>query len=212
MTQELILPLTLTERAELGEDVEIRVPASFEEYLELVEDCENNIEYFNGEIISMGNASFYHEKLVMLVGAAFNRVLPPNYTILGSNIKIHVEDVLGIDNFNADVSVVEGEPEFFILPSGRNSTSNILNPVVVVEVTSRSTIAHDYGDKLMAYKKIASLKQVVFVSQYENSITVYERRGPQHWELHDYTNLEDSFLVLGQTIQLKEIYNSPIQN
>jgi Uma2 family endonuclease len=192
MTQELILPLTLAERAELGEDAEIRVPASFEEYLELVEDCEYNIEYFNGEIISMGNASYYHEKLVGLIIFALRKALPSNYSVLGSNIKIHVEDEFEKANFNADVSVVEGEPAFLILPSGNLSNSNILNPVVVVEVTSKSTIAHDYGDKLMAYKKIASLKQVVFVSQYEKSVTVYERRGPHHWELHDYMSLEDS--------------------
>jgi Uma2 family endonuclease len=207
MTEELILPLTLTERAELGEDVEIRVPASFEEYLELAEVCEYNIEYFNGEIISMGNVSYYHEKLIGRIIVAFGKKFTSKYSILGSNVKIHVEDELEKANFNADVSVVEGEPEFLILPSGRRSTSNILNPVVVVEVTSKSTIAHDYGDKLMAYKKIASLKQVIFVSQYENSVTVYERRGPHHWELHDYQNVEDSFLVLGQTIQLQEIYN-----
>jgi Uma2 family endonuclease len=207
MTEELILPLTLTERAELGEDVEIRVPASFEEYLELAEVCEYNIEYFNGEIISMGNASYYHEKLVMLIGAALNRALPSTCSVLGSNIKIHVEDELEKANFNADVSVVEGEPEFLILPSGRRSTSNILNPVVVVEVTSKSTIAHDYGDKLMAYKKIASLKQVIFVSQYENSITVYERQGLHTWLSTDYVSMQDSFQVLGKTIQLQEIYN-----
>ncbi len=206
MTHELILPLTLTEREELGEDVEIRVPASFEEYLELIEDCEYNIEYFNGEIISMGNASYYHEKLVGLIIFALRKTLPSNCTILGSNIKIHVEDVLGKANFNADVSVVEGEPEFLVLPSGKTSTSNILNPVVVVEVTSRSTIAHDYGDKLMAYKKIGSLKQVIFVSQYENSVTVYERQGLHTWLSTDYVSVEDSFLVLGATIQLKDIY------
>jgi Uma2 family endonuclease len=209
MVQETLkIPVKLAELEEaFGTEFPLRIPASFDEYLEWVEKCEFTVEYFNNEITIMGNVSYYHEKLVGRIIASFINALPRNYSVLGSNLKIHVPDVLSPDNFNADVSVVEDEPAFLILPSGKISTSNILNPVVVVEVTSKSTIAHDYGDKLMAYKKIASLKQVIFVSQYDNSITVYERRGPHHWELHDYQSLEDSFLVLGKTIQLKEIYD-----
>lgn len=68
------------------------------------------------------------------------------------------------------------------------------------------TQSHDFGDKLLVYKKIATLQQVIFVSQYENNVSVYERKGPHHWDLRDYHSLEDSFAVLNDTLTLKEIY------
>lgn len=92
------------------------------------------------------------------------------------------------------------------LPSGKKSTATISNPILVVEVTSKSTISHDFGDKLLAYKKIDSLQYAIFVSQYQPFVTVYERKGPHHWELRDYTQPEDSFELMGQKVTLTEIY------
>ncbi|RDB04576.1 Uma2 family endonuclease [Runella aurantiaca] len=202
------IPTTLAELEALGEDVMLHIPASFEEYLEWVEKCQFTIEYFNNEIVIMGNASYYHEKLVaeiiFCLKTVFNRI--SGFSVLGSNIKIHIADVLSPTDFNADVSVVQGEPEFVTLPSGKKSTSTITNPVLVVEVTSKSTISHDFGDKLLAYKKIDSLQYAIFVSQYQPFVTVYERKGIHHWELRDYTRLEDSFSIMEQPLTLAEIY------
>ncbi|WP_428653548.1 Uma2 family endonuclease [Runella sp.] len=208
MVESLKIPTTLAELEALGEDIQLRLPASFEEYLEWVEKCQFTIEYFNNEIVIMGNASFYHEKLVaeiiFCLKTIFNKIA--GFSVLGSNIKIHIADLLSPTDFNADVSVVQGNPEFLTLPSGKKSTGTISNPVLVVEVTSKSTIAHDFGDKLLAYKKIESLQYAIFVSQYQPFVTVYERKGVNHWELHDYTQLEDSFFIMGQQLTLAEIY------
>jgi len=209
MIQEAIkIPTTVSELEALDEEMPLRFPASFEEYLEWTEKCDFTIEYFNSEIVIMGNASYFHEKLVIRLGYLLTKLFDkiPSFSILGSNVKIHVADALEPDDFNADVSVIQGEPLFVTLPSGKKSNTRITNPVLVVEVTSKSTIAHDFGDKLLAYKKIPSLQQVIFVSQYERLVTVYERKGPSFWELRDYNQLEDSFLVLGEPLSFKEIY------
>ena len=197
---------TIAEVDELGDEI-LQIPASYEEYLEWEEKCAFNISYFNNEITIMGNASYYHEKLVMIIGVILSKILPKTYSILGSNIKIHVPDPLSPDDFNADVSVVEGEPEFITLPSGKKSIGTILNPVLVVEVLSKSTMSVDFGDKLLAYKKIPTLQYALFISQYESFITVYERKGPHHWELRDYIQPEESFLIFGQPVTVSEIYS-----
>ena len=57
------LPITLAER-ERAPDM-LRVEATFEEYLDFAEQCEYTIEYINGEIISMSQASLPHESLVI---------------------------------------------------------------------------------------------------------------------------------------------------
>lgn len=208
MVKILKIPTTLTELEAIGDNATLRFPASFEEYLEWVEKCQFTIEYFNNEIVIMGNASYFHEKLVaeiiFCLKTIFNRI--KGFSVLGSNIKIHVANALSPNDFNADVSVVQGEPEFLILPSGKKSTAIISNPTLVVEVTSKSTISHDFGDKLLAYKKIDSLQYAIFVSQYQPFVTVYERKGPHHWDLRDYTHLEDSFEIMGQKLTLIDIY------
>lgn len=60
-TTTQLLPLTLAERS-LEPDV-LRVSASFAEYLDFAEQCEYNVEYINGEIISISQASLPHETL-----------------------------------------------------------------------------------------------------------------------------------------------------
>lgn len=151
---------------------------------------------------------YFHEKLVIRIGYLLTLLLEniTDFSVLGSNIKIHIADALSPTDFNANISVVKGEPEFVTLPSGKKSNARISNPVVVVEVTSKSTISHDFGDKLLAYKKINSLQYAIFVSQYQPFVTVYERKGLHHWELRDYTHMEDSFEIMGQKLTLSEIY------
>lgn len=208
MVKTLKIPTTLTELEAIGDDAMLRFPASFEKYLKWVEKCQFTIEYFNNEIVIIGNASYFQEKLVaeiiFCLKTIFKRIT--GFSVLGSNIKIHIADVLSPTDFNADISVVKGEPEFVTLPSGKKSNARITNPVVVVEVTSKSTISHDFGDKLLAYKKIDSLQYAIFVSQYQPFVTVYERKGPHHWELRDYTQMEESFEFMGQKLTLNEIY------
>ena len=49
--RKLPLPLTFEERADMGKR-EVRVAATFEEYLDLAHDCDYHVHYRNGEIIS----------------------------------------------------------------------------------------------------------------------------------------------------------------
>jgi hypothetical protein len=68
------LPLTFAERADMGKR-EVRVAATFQEYLDLAHDCEYRVHYRNGFIISfieidektdtiMGEATVTHERFV----------------------------------------------------------------------------------------------------------------------------------------------------
>jgi Uma2 family endonuclease len=201
------MPKTMSDLESLGQ-MPIRIPASFNEYLKWVDKCPVNVEYLNHDIILMGNASYYNEQLVAEVIFCLKIICKrlKNYTVLGSNIKIHIPHVLNPEDFNADVSVVRGEPDFVELKSGKKSNARITNPTLIVEITSKSTAAYDFGDKLRAYKKIPSVEQIIYIDQYEKAVTVYERRGLQHWDLKDYTQLKDEFLIFGEKLSLQEIY------
>ncbi len=53
----------------------------------------------------------------------------------------------------------------------------VVNPVLVVEVTSPSTDAYDRGDKLRPYKLLASVREVLIVSHEEPRLTLHRKEG-----------------------------------
>ena len=53
----------------------------------------------------------------------------------------------------------------------------LLNPILVVEVLSKSTAAFDRGLKLKSYKQIVSLQAVLLVSQDRPSVILRFRSG-----------------------------------
>ena len=204
-TAPALLPLTLTERA-LAPEV-LRVKARFAEYLDFAEQCEYNVEYVNGEILSMSQATLPHEALVSRLSTIFNILFDDDEAIMvcASSIKIHV--VATGDSFNADVSIVQGEPDYLRLPSGQLLTVEITNPILVVEILSKSTQAFDLSDKLEAYKQLPALRQVLFVSQEQPSVSSFVRsETPGMWLNTSAHTLTDSIVVLDHGVRLDEVY------
>jgi len=60
------------------------------------------------------------------------------------------------------------------------SSSTIRNPVVVVEVLSKGTRSKDLSAKRRAYRRIASLRHIVFVEQEAMSVEA-DHRGGEEW-------------------------------
>lgn len=203
------IPVTLAERIAFGENEVLTIPMPFEEYLEWAEKCEYNVEYLNGNLTSMGQATFIHEALVMRIGAIFYLLFgQSDYTILGSNIKIFSPSFLPERHsaYNADASVVKGQPDFMLKSNGQESKTTILNPVVIVEVQSDSTLNDDFTHKLTRYKTIESLQQIIFVSQKEPYITTYIKEGIHKWLNLDFVNLTDQVPVLDGYFSMQDVY------
>lgn len=91
-----------------------------------------------------------------------------------SDQKIHIP---ATNNFvYPDASVVCGPLELF------DGTSDVIvNPRVVVEVLSKTTEAHDRGDKWEDYQSIASLTDYVLVSQRLARVEHYARNADGSW-------------------------------
>ncbi len=205
MTAPFLFPLTLAER-ELAPDV-LRVKASFDDYLDFAEVCPYNVEYINGEIISISQASLPHESLVIRLGYLLTTLFDdePDIEIYGSNIKIFI-DATG-DSVNTDVSVVRGEPDYLTSSSGNISTASVKNPVLLVEVLSKSTLAFDLGEKLEIYKQIPALQQVLFVSQHKPRVISYRRTDtPNAWLNTSANDLGETISVLQNEVKLSDIY------
>ncbi len=65
----------------------------------------------------------------------------------------------------------------------------ILNPVVVFEVLSKTTMDYDRGTKFVAYRQIPSLREYVLVDQYSHRVEHYKREDGGQWRLEDLTDI-----------------------
>lgn len=190
----------------LEEDELLRLPATWEEYLTLVDETSHTIQFLNDEII-MSQATDIHEELIgTLIWLFKNAFLNQSECrVLGSNVKIAIHEQQS--DFNADMSVVRGPSEYALTPGGRVSKARIKNPEIVVEVLSKSTRKFDMTEKITYYKLIPSLQYILFVDQYRPFASVYSRTGvPDEWLNHDYRTL-DSVVRMGDLeLPMVDIY------
>ena len=83
-----------------------------------------------------------------------------------------------------------------------------VNPAVVIEVLSDSTKEFDQTTKTRCYKKLKSLRQIVYVSQDEKYIrTLIKTDNERIWNEIEYFE-EDEKLTIGDCqISVKDIYH-----
>ncbi len=195
----------------LGEDELLRLPATWEEYIGLVEDAPYTIQFLNDEII-MSQASADHEKLIIRIGALlmtyFDQLDEP-HSVLGSNVKIVVPNHQG--DFNADLSVVQEPIVYGSTPGGKTSFMRVENPLIVLEVLSKSTRKFDQGEKMNYYKLIPSLQHIVFIDQLQPFASVYSRTNvPDEWLNHDYRTLESTVRLGTLELPMSAIYRKTV--
>jgi len=207
MSVETKFPVTLAERLELGADI-VRVSATWEEYLDLLEECDFQIEYDNEQIILMSIASDPHEVITSNIITCLSNGLndEPDMAVRGSNRHVFIEEFQ--KDYSPDAHIVKGEPVIYVLRKGLTANTN---PWLVVEILSPSTFVRDMKEKLPAYKKIPSLRHILYIHQDRPMVTVYNRVGESAvWETIDYDRIEDAFTVAGQPIYLKDVYKKVV--
>lgn len=203
---ELKLPETLDA---LHEGEVLRIPAAWDEYLELADETAYNIQFLNNEIIIMSQATDLHEQLVIRLGKLFAIYFDEldAYRVLGSNVKIMIPDQTG--DFNADLSVVRGASEFGPTPAGGTSKVRIKNPEIVVEILSKGTRKFDLGEKFTAYQTIPVLRHILLVDQRAINVIGCSRTAqPDQWLLTHYHNLNDVVRMDDFALPLADIYRN----
>ena len=195
-------PTTEEELLELGGGLHL-FPASFEEYLELIEKTELRAEYTDGQIVLMSLASDPHETLVgqLLFYLGFLQLTHADLTSRGSNRRIYVPGYT--QSFSPDCFFVKGEATFFEPESKPKMNTN---PWLVVEVLSPSTKAYDLGTKLSVYQSIPSTQYILYAQQDEAKVTLYQRQTANRWSSQDY-DLDSPILRIADVdIDLRQIY------
>jgi Uma2 family endonuclease len=174
-----------------------------EEYLEMERRTEQKSEYLNGEIYAMGGASPRHVLIVTNVVAELRNQLKNRPCLVYSTdlrIRVSPEDLYTYP----DVVVVCDQPQF---SDQRGDT--LTNPLLIVEVLSKSTSNYDRGEKFEQYRLLASLKEYVLIAQHKHHVEHCTRQPDDTWLLSETNRLADTvaLISIGCHLKLAEVYD-----
>lgn len=180
-----------------------------EEYFALEEQSDVRHEYYHGEIFPLdgrespeaSGATKAHNKLIQNVAFALRQGLRGRECeVFSESVRLAVEAGL---YYNYPDVVVSCDPD-------DDDPRTVHRPVLIVEVLSRSTEAHDRGWKAEQYRQLPSLQQYVLVTQTRLLVESYTRLSNDTWQLVSYRQLTDTLPVpaLGLTLSLADIYEN----
>jgi Uma2 family endonuclease len=86
-----------------------------------------------------------------------------------------------------------------------------MNPIVIVEVLSLSTEAYDRGPKLLHYRQIPTLQEIVLAADDRLEIEVLRREGDGAWSSHISRDRETAQLLsIACSLPVTEVYRDPL--
>ncbi|HAC65160.1 MAG TPA: hypothetical protein DCF68_16930 [Cyanothece sp. UBA12306] len=173
-----------------------------EEYLILEEQATEKHEYRDGEIVLMTGGTTNHNQ----IAGNFCRKFP--LTIKDQDYYIYINDVrLWIPQYRVytypDVMVIKGKPIYEV-----TGTINVTNPLIIVEILSKSTQDYDRTDKLTYYRSIPEFKEYILIDQYRFYVAQYVKQEDKKWLFNDYQG-EEAILKLASDefeIALQDLY------
>jgi len=146
-----------------------------QEYLTIERTSQQRNEYFNGEIFAMGGASERHNLIVGNVFASLHAQMRDKpCKVYSSDMRVKISET-GLYTY-PDVVALCGEATF-----DDQQQDTLLNPLVIIEVLSKSTEGYDRGDKFAHYRRIESLLEYLLISQDKNRIEYYRRQPDNQW-------------------------------
>lgn len=145
-----------------------RVHYSYDEYLALEEQSPIRHEYLEGEIYAMAGGSPDHAALAAALISVIRSKLTPGCRMFTSDLRVRIP-VTGLSTY-PDAAVVCGRTE-----RATDDPLAVVNPLLLIEVTSPSTEEYDRTEKLRQYKHLPSVREVLIASHREPHLTLHQR-------------------------------------
>ena len=179
----------------------VTLKLSPEEYFEWEETQEDKHDYIYGEVFPMAGGTRTHNDIALNLAVTLRLAFRgTECSVFASDMRVQVERD-GRYTY-PDLSALCGEPAFL---TARETT--LTNPALVVEVLSDSTAGYDRGDKLVAYRSVPSIQEVVLVHQLRRAAEVYRREGDGRWSLEDVGGAGTLALAsVGVDVTLDDLY------
>ena len=158
----------------------ISKPAStftLSEYLKKEKRSIEKHEFYNGKIIPMPGSKPKHNQIAAnLIGALKYslRPLPKRYLVYTGDQKIYIDKANSV--LYPDALVICEEPEYWL-----GIEDMIVNPLVIIEVQSKSTSNYDRKGKFMLYQNLPSFTEYILVEQTKPEIESWYRIEKDTW-------------------------------
>ena len=173
-----------------------------QEYLIRERQSSLKSEFYQGEIFAMGGGSPNHSLIAAnFVGEARSALKDKPCAVFSSDLRVQVQST-GLYTY-PDATIVCGELEF-----DDDHRDTVINPTVIVEVLSDSTEKYDRGKKSNHYRQMASLKELVLISQDYPHVERFTRQPHGDWLFHEDRDLSTHFELksLNISIAMSELY------
>lgn len=162
------------------------------QYLEIERRAATRHEYFDGHIYPMAEETAAHQlvlsNLVTLLRAA-RKTMP--FTLSSTDKRLHVPEN---DLFTyPDIALYPGKAERS--PLDKNTA---IQPVMLIEILSKTTQSYDRGNKFKYYRDIPSLQEYILIDPEAACIEHFFRNTQNHWELEELNSLT-------QPLQLRSV-------
>jgi Uma2 family endonuclease len=174
-----------------------------EEYLVMEVESADRHEYRDGEIVLMTGAMPNHNRISRNLSSAMT------VGFEGKDLEVFAADQrlwipLASLYTYPDLMVIAGE---LTLQPGRKDTA--INPLMIVEVLSKSTQAYDRTDKFAAYRSISGFQEYLLVDQYRQKIEQHIRTSAKTWVFQEYDETDTLVRLqsIGLDIPIATIYN-----
>lgn len=176
------------------------------EYLDRELRSVNKHEFHNGKIVAMPGGKAKHSEIATNFSHAIKLVIKPlpiRFRVYNSDLKIYIESA--DKAVYPDALVVCEQPDYW-----QDREDLIVNPLLIVEILSKSTRKYDRGDKFMLYQTLPSFKEYVLVEQKMPHVEAWFRERPNTWDklVEDQISASIVLRSLGVSIPLSDIYEN----
>lgn len=175
---------------------------SREDYLRMERLAQFKSEYHAGYIVALSGASRFHVRIAANLMFALSSQLRGgpcrNYS---NDMRVSVRG--GQSYFYPDIIVTCGKEEY-----EDDKFDTLLNPIVVIEILSDSTEAHDRGFKFLAYQSIPSLQEYVLITQSPRRFEIFRRQEGGAWLYQSWAFSPPPLVLqsIGCTLSADDVY------
>lgn len=156
-----------------------------EEYLEFERNSEVRHEYIDGELYEMAGANKRHNRIsTNVIRLLDTQILERDCNVYGSDMRIKIAST-GKYTY-PDIVAICGEEIF-----EDEKEDTLLNPLLIIEVLSKSTEGYDRGAKFEYYQTIESFSEYLLVSQEPFRVEQFTRQAKNVWTYFEFRKSDD---------------------
>ena len=182
--------------------METLTKVSEDEYLLLESTATFKSEYYAGEIVAMAGAQRNHNIIVANLISALGTCLEDKKGVVyPSNMLLRLPECEKYVYPDITISCEE-EEEVDV----RKGLDVLLNPTILIEVTSKTTATYDKTEKLSCYLTLESLQEYWLIDSEKPEIMSYKRTLENDWLMHNSADINEEISVGECKMIIKNIY------